>query len=82
MINIFKKKCGVTTAQFAYHATPLIYKMCTVGQKEKIRNRKIPINSNTNYFRKMKLVPINVDYCVLQFDVLKLVIEIRLHVIL
>ena len=33
--------------------------------------KKKPINFNTNYRREMKLVPINMDYCVLQIDALK-----------
>ena len=33
--------------------------------------KKKPINSNTRYRRKVKLVPINMNYCLLQFDALK-----------
>ena len=47
---------------------------CTVGQK-----KNTAINSNKNYNREMKLVPINVDYSVLQFDALKFVLRIDLH---
>ena len=47
---------------------------CTVGQK-----KNTAINSNKNYNREMKLVPINVDYSVLQFDALKFVLGIHLH---
>ena len=36
---------------------------CTVGQKKK--GEDIFINSNTNYRREMKLIPMNVDYCLL-----------------
>ena len=43
-------------------------KGCTVGEKKK----NVPINTNTNYRREMKLVPINMHYCLLQFDALKL----------
>ena len=33
-----------------------------------------PNNSNTNYRREMKLVSINMDYCLLQFGALKFVL--------
>ena len=36
-------------------------------------------NFKTNYPRKMKLVPINMHYFLLQFDVLKFVLRVRLH---
>ena len=42
---------------------------CTVSQKKK---QNIPINSNTNCRREMKLVPIYMDYCLHQFDALKI----------
>ena len=41
--------------------------------------KKKTINSNTNYRRKMKLVPIDMDYCLLQFDALKFLLGIHLH---
>ena len=34
---------------------------------------------NTNYCIEMKLVPIIMDYCLLQFDDLKFFLEVRLH---
>ena len=37
-----------------------------------------PINSVTNYRREMKLIPINMDYSLLQFDSLKFVLGTRL----
>ena len=43
---------------------------CTVGQKK---------YSNTNYCREMKLVPIIMDYCLFQSDVLKSLLGVRLH---
>ena len=42
-------------------------KKCTADQKK----RNISIYFNTNYRTEMKLVPINMDYYLLQFDVLK-----------
>ena len=47
---------------------------CSVGQKKK----KL-INSNANYHTEIKLVPVNTDYCLLQFDALKFFLGIRLH---
>ena len=38
-----------------------------------------PTNSNTNCRREMKLVPINMDYCLLQFDALKFFPGVRLR---
>ena len=42
--------------------------MCTVGKKK----LNTPIYFNTNYFTEMKLVPIIMDNCLLQFDALKI----------
>ena len=33
----------------------------------------------TNYRAEMKLVPIIIDYCLLQFDALKFFLGVRLH---
>ena len=41
--------------------------------------KKHPIYFNTNYLTEMKLVPIIMDYCLLQFDALKLFLGARLH---
>ena len=49
---------------------------CTIGQKQ-IKN--IPIYSNTNYRREMKLKAINMDYCLLQFHALKFCLGVNLH---
>ena len=34
------------------------------------KKQNTPINSNSNYSREMKLVSINMDYCLLHFDAL------------
>ena len=49
---------------------------CTVGKK---KGGGHPINSNTKYHRGMKLIPINMDYCLLQFDAVQLFLGVRLH---
>ena len=38
-----------------------------------------PIYFNTNHRTEMKLVPIIMDYCLLQFDALKFFLGVRLH---
>ena len=43
-------------------------------------SKNTPINSNTNYGREMKHVPINMDYCLLQFGALKFFLKVPLHV--
>ena len=48
----------------------------TVGPKKK---QNIPINFNTNYRKEIKVIPINMDYCLLQFDTLKFFLGVRLH---
>ena len=51
-----------------------MYCKCTIGQKNKkpkIKQKKTtPIYFNKTYLREMKLVPIIMDYCELQFDAL------------
>ena len=41
--------------------------------------KKSPIYFNTNYHTEMKLVPIIMDYRLLQFDALKIFLRVRLH---
>ena len=52
---------------------------CTVRQKKKKKKRKTPIYFNANYRTEMELVPIIMDYCLLQFDALKFFLGVRLH---
>ena len=40
------------------------------------KKRNAPTNFNKMYRREMKLVPINMDYSLLQFGALKLVLEV------
>ena len=46
------------------------FKIGAVDKKKKKKTEQ-PINFNTNYRGEMKLIPINMDYCLLQFDALK-----------
>ena len=41
------------------------------SRSKKKKELNIPIYSNTIYRTEMKLVPIIMDYCLLQFDALK-----------
>ena len=43
------------------------------------KKKNTPINSNTNYRREMKFVPIIMDYCLLLFDALKCFLGFHLH---
>ena len=41
--------------------------------------RNTPIYFNTNFHTETKLVPIIIDYCLLNFDALKFFLGVRLH---
>ena len=47
--------------------------------KKKKKNLNTPINSVTNYSRKIKLKPINMNYCLCQFTALKFFLGVFLH---
>ena len=46
----------------------------------RLKKKNTPISCNTNYRREMKLIPFNMDYCLLQLDALNIFSEFRLHV--
>ena len=48
-------------------------------QLVKKTKRNTPINFNANYHREIKLVRINIDCYLVQFEALKFVLEVRLH---
>ena len=50
-----------------------------VGPEGERKTQNTPFNSNPNNHREMKLVPINMDHCLLQFDPLKFFLGIFLH---
>ena len=61
------------------------WKMCSQSKKKKKKKKEEEEEewntlTSTNYRRAMKLVPINMDYCLLQFGTLKFVLGVRLHV--
>ena len=45
----------------------------------RLKKKKKTIYYNTNYRTEIKLLPINMDYCVIQLDVLKFFLGVRLH---
>ena len=47
--------------------------------KKKRKSKNTPINSTTNYRTEIKLIPIDVDYRLIQFDALKVFLGILLH---
>ena len=47
--------------------------------RSKKKKKYAPIYYNTNYRTEMKLVPIIMDYCLLELDVLKFFLEAHLH---
>ena len=47
----------------------------TLSQKE----RTPPTNPNVKCRRGMKLIPVNMNYCLLKFYALKIVLGVRLH---
>ena len=53
--------------------------LCTVDKKKKRKKLNTPVYFNTNYRTDMKLVPIIMVYCLLQFDALKLFLGARLR---
>ena len=43
------------------------------------KKRNTPFNSKANYYTEIKLIPINVDYCLLWFNALNFFLRVRLH---
>ena len=58
-----------------------VFVECIYNQSKKAKKKKrnTPTNFSTNYRREMKLVPINVDHWLHQFDALNFLLEVRLH---
>ena len=52
-----------------------VFVECIYNQSKKAKKKKrnTPTNFSTNYRREMKLVPINMNDCLLQFNALKFV---------
>ena len=50
-----------------------------IYSRPKKKKRNIPVISNANYRREMKLIPIEVDYCLFLFDALKFFLGVHLN---
>ena len=65
------------------HAIPILIRHGGNGSfamySKSKKKRNTPIYFDTNYRTEMKLVPIIMDYCLLQFDILKFFLGVRLH---
>ena len=46
--------------------------------RSKEKNKNTPINFNTNYRREMKIIPTDMN-CLLQFNALKVFLEVHLY---
>ena len=77
--RVWKKKAPkvINRWRSKLHAMQIKRQPYTFDNNKKKKNT--PNNFNTNYRRDMKLVPINLVYCLLQFDVLKFFLGVRLH---
>ena len=52
---------------------------CDETNSRSIKKRSPPIYFNANYRTEIKLIPINMDYCLLQFVALNFFSGMRLH---
>ena len=53
--------------------------MYSRSKQMKKKKKNTPVYFSTNYRREIKLVPIIMDYNLLQFDALKNFLRVRLH---
>ena len=59
---------------------PYLFQQIDTHMYDRSKKKRITlIYFNTNYRAEMKLVPIIMDYCLLQFDALKFFLEVLLH---
>ena len=61
--------------------TQRLFYLCTANKKKRKKKKetKTPMYFNRNHRTEMKLVPIIMDYWLLQFDALKFFLWVRLH---
>ena len=86
-LSFFKSKFSkninrqhVNTYQEDPNTTKLIFKICVyIRWLKRKKNRNTPTYLNSNYRTKIKLIPIIMDYCLLQFDALQFFLGVRLH---
>ena len=71
MKNYQSKSCyGIYDLRHLYSAVRP-QSLNSQSKKKKKLNTKKPINSNTNYHREMKCLPINMHHCLYTFEGLK-----------
>ena len=77
----YEKTCHKLLRHFCGHLEISFKKLVCwrYSRSKKEKKRNTPIYFNTNYRTEMKLVPIIMDYCLLQFDALKILLGVRLH---
>ena len=86
-LSFFKSKFSkninrqhVNTYQEDPNTTKLIFKICVyIRWLKRKKNRNTPTYLNSNYRTKIKLIPIIMDYCLLQFDALQFFLGVRLY---
>ena len=70
--------CWLQLLYFFLHAL-YIHGCDSMHSRSKKIESNTPINCNADYRREMKLISINMDYCLLQVDELKFSLGVRLH---
>ena len=65
----------VRFSELLYKVQRMIMIICVQSVKKKKMNTHI--NSNTNYCRETKLIPINMDHCLPKFNALKFLLGVR-----
>ena len=75
IVQIFNDICFYIWCKFFYSL-----KLSWIKEYvQQVKKKNTPIYFNTNYRMEMKLVPIIMDYCLLQFDALIFFFGVRLH---
>ena len=78
----YAKNCVHANSYFlsVYLMTIHIYQAFHVQSvKKRKKKRNTPFNFSSNYLREMKLVPINIDFCLLAIDAFKFSLRGCLH---
>ena len=81
LLNVFLWHSNFESIIFIYCILIIIiYFKGNFNKVQKIKKkRNTPIYFKINYHTEMKLEPIIMDYCLLQFDALKFCLGVRLH---
>ena len=76
---LLKKKFSSKKGSFSALVKTFSFRTLGYMYSRSKKKQNTPIYFNANYRTEMKLVPIIMDYCLLQFDVLKFSLGIHLH---